>query len=92
MNKNTFIWTVVGVVAVILILGGYFFFGAKKTVEAPITEDVVACTMDAKVCPDGSSVGRTGPKCEFAACPTGAKPTTPTTPSTGDVSPADMYK
>lgn len=29
----------------------------------------VACTMDAKVCPDGSSVGRQGPSCEFAPCP-----------------------
>lgn len=28
-----------------------------------------ACTMDAKMCPDGSYVGRQGPKCEFAACP-----------------------
>jgi tryptophan-rich sensory protein len=29
----------------------------------------VACTMEAKLCPDGSYVGRTGPKCEFALCP-----------------------
>ena len=29
----------------------------------------VFCTMDAKQCPDGSYVGRTGPKCEFTACP-----------------------
>ena len=29
----------------------------------------VACTMEAKLCPDGSAVGRTGPNCEFAACP-----------------------
>lgn len=28
-----------------------------------------ACHADAKICPDGSSVGREGPKCEFAACP-----------------------
>jgi len=28
-----------------------------------------ACNADAKICPDGSSVGRTGPQCEFAACP-----------------------
>lgn len=28
-----------------------------------------ACTMDAKMCPDGSYVGRQGPNCEFAACP-----------------------
>lgn len=30
----------------------------------------IACTMDAKICPDGSAVGRSGPKCEFAPCPT----------------------
>lgn len=29
----------------------------------------VACTQEAKLCPDGSYVGRTGPSCEFAACP-----------------------
>lgn len=29
----------------------------------------VACTMDAKLCPDGSSVGRVAPNCEFAPCP-----------------------
>lgn len=30
----------------------------------------VACTMEAKICPDGSAVGRSGPKCEFDLCPT----------------------
>jgi hypothetical protein len=35
-------------------------------VQAP---QQVACTMEAKLCPDGSSVGRTGPNCEFARCP-----------------------
>lgn len=33
-----------------------------------------ACTMEAKVCPDGTSVGRTGPNCEFTACPTRTTP------------------
>lgn len=28
----------------------------------------VACTMEAKLCPDGSYVGRSGPNCEFAPC------------------------
>jgi len=32
------------------------------------TEPVV-CTQEAKVCPDGSSVSRIGPNCEFAECP-----------------------
>lgn len=27
-----------------------------------------ACTEEAKLCPDGSSVGRVGPNCEFAQC------------------------
>jgi len=27
------------------------------------------CTQEAKLCSDGSYVGRTGPNCEFAACP-----------------------
>ena len=30
--------------------------------------DTIACTMDAKLCPDGVTyVGRSGPKCEFQA-------------------------
>ncbi len=29
----------------------------------------VACTMDAKMCPDGSYVGRMAPNCEFQKCP-----------------------
>lgn len=29
----------------------------------------VACTLDAKMCPDGSYVGRIAPDCEFAPCP-----------------------
>ncbi|MCX6740318.1 MAG: membrane lipoprotein lipid attachment site-containing protein [Candidatus Parcubacteria bacterium] len=33
----------------------------------------IACSMEAKLCPDGSAVGRTGPNCEFSACPTESK-------------------
>lgn len=29
----------------------------------------IACTMDAKICPDGTAVGRVGPSCNFAPCP-----------------------
>ncbi len=28
-----------------------------------------ACTMDAKACPDGTYVSRSGPNCEFPSCP-----------------------
>ena len=37
------------------------------------------CTMEAKLCPDGSTVGRTGPNCEFTACPEDVTPV-PTPP------------
>lgn len=37
----------------------------------PTESGPVACTMDAKMCPDGSYVGRVAPNCEFAPCPAG---------------------
>jgi hypothetical protein len=50
------------IIIAIVVVGGYFIFKAKTHVP-------VACTMEAKICPDGSSVGRVGPNCEFAPCP-----------------------
>ena len=45
------------------------------------TPTVVACTQEVKLCPDGSSVGRTGPKCEFKACPPSPTPSPTASPS-----------
>ncbi|MEK7069020.1 MAG: peptidoglycan-binding protein, partial [Patescibacteria group bacterium] len=36
-------------------------------------QSVIACTQDAMQCPDGRSVGRTGPNCQFVCTP-GKKP------------------
>ncbi|MDO8633666.1 MAG: hypothetical protein Q7K34_00030 [archaeon] len=44
-----------------LVFFALLFFGC---IEPP-----VACTLEAKICPDGSAVGRVGPNCEFAPCP-----------------------
>lgn len=44
-----------------------FACGPKADTANP--DDVKACTEEAKVCDDGSSVSRQGPDCEFAACP-----------------------
>ena len=49
---------VIVVIVFIALIGG--------VVQAP---KQVACTLEAKLCPDGSSVGRIGPNCEFASCP-----------------------
>ncbi len=41
------------------------------------TGDVVACTMDVKLCADGSYVGRIAPNCSFAPCPDVDEPPLP---------------
>ncbi len=46
--------------------------------------------MDAKQCPDGSYVGRVGPDCEFAACPSDDEPEEPTTPNDSDTERPDQ--
>ncbi len=51
----------------LLVLAVWSGFG-MGAVKKDIPENI-ACTMDAKICSDGSAVGRTGPKCEFAPCP-----------------------
>lgn len=57
--------TILKIGGILLILGaGYFVW--PMFLNQPSR---VACTMEAKLCPDGSSVGRTGPNCEFTACP-----------------------
>lgn len=43
------------------------FMLTKNHAEAPLIE----CTQEAKICPDGTSVGRTGPHCTFTPCPVG---------------------
>lgn len=42
----------------------------QRSEDANVSDDEqIACTADAKECPDGSYVGREAPNCEFAACP-----------------------
>jgi|GEM_PF-5915515 len=40
-----------------------------SSIEETPAEEGVMCTMDAQMCPDGSSVGRSSPDCAFAPCP-----------------------
>ena len=64
--KNSFIALIVLVVGIIV--AGFVIPKISHVLTGEESEPVF-CTMDAKMCPDGSYVGRTGPKCEFAACP-----------------------
>jgi hypothetical protein len=58
-------------IAVVFVLGGllYIYNPSPTEYKNPNEEEPVACTMEAKLCSDGSYVGRTGPNCEFTACP-----------------------
>jgi len=51
----------------LLIIGGLYIYINKKLVYLSL----VVCSMDVKLCPDGSYVSRAGPNCEFTSCPTG---------------------
>ncbi len=63
------IFVIFGLILMVLV-----FSGCVQEAKKP-----VACTLDAKVCPDGSVVGRVGPDCEFAKCPeTTTEPATDT--------------
>ncbi len=48
------------VIVIVFLIGAYFF---QKGIQ-------IACTMEAKICPDGSAVGRNASNnCEFDTCP-----------------------
>jgi len=54
----------------IVIFGAILLIGAVYLASMVISRNKqVSCTMEAKLCPDGSEVGRIGPKCEFTSCP-----------------------
>jgi hypothetical protein len=60
-------------IVLILVLGiGSLLY--RNVLERPSLGGAVpggqkACTLEAKMCPDGTSVGRSGPNCALAACP-----------------------
>lgn len=71
------------IILIVLAAGAALIFGMGRKTEAPtittptpMPTSPTACTMDAKICPDGSAVGRIGPNCEFAACPSAPITTT----------------
>ncbi len=70
--------TTISTLVILLILGAFYVIlmaARNLTPERPVPPvgegEPTFCTMDAKICPDGSAVGRVPPTCEFAACPTG---------------------
>lgn len=81
-------YIIVGII-VLVVLGILFIFWPQVSgMFVGKTSQPVACTQEAKICPDGSAVGRTGPRCEFAQCPAITTPNATSTlnkPVTGDI-------
>ena len=72
--KSKLPWIIIVLLLIIIaIFGGYVILGQAQPNQAPAPsptpQAATPCTLEAKLCPDGSSVGREGPNCEFAACP-----------------------
>ena len=64
-------WGIIGQIAVLVAL---VFFALENTTPTqaganPISGNQSTCTKELKICPDGTSVGRNGPSCEFEKCP-----------------------
>jgi len=63
-------WQIVALaVAGVLVVGGVAAGSYYLWQKSSSNSNQTACTMEAKQCADGSYVGRTGPNCEFAPCP-----------------------
>jgi hypothetical protein len=64
-----------GLIVLIFVIGAAIGFALSPWQDAVSTPtptphiDDVVCTQEARECPDGSFVGRTGPACEFEQCP-----------------------
>jgi len=73
MNNKYFILIFI---IVVFVLGGllYIYNPDPTEYKNPKEAEPVICTADAKLCPDGSYVGREGPNCEFKECPSTTTP------------------
>ena len=77
MNQKINTWLRTMIIIIIAITASVFIWEVNKLnpipeVNLPSPKQKIgktACTMEAKLCPDGSYVSRSGPNCEFAPCP-----------------------
>jgi len=57
------------IILTVFLIASMGFIIAKEEISTNVKDELIACTMDVKMCPDGSYVGRIAPDCEFAPCP-----------------------
>lgn len=56
------------IILVLAVLAGTGIFRYRQDMKEGISSQNI-CTQETKICPDGSSVFRAGPACDFSACP-----------------------
>jgi len=77
----------IAIIIGLLLLSAIGIFISNNTSTDEITNDnLTACTQEARQCPDGSFVGRSGPDCEFASCPVANEDTSSNTETTNETS------
>lgn len=59
--KQNYLLIGIGVGLLLILIGLYLF-------KSSVYNGELACTQEAKICPNGLAVGRTGINCEFAPC------------------------
>ena len=71
-KKRGFINIILLVAIIFVLLSAGAYFVVSQQIFNPLPEPTpnpTVCTQEAKQCPDGSYVGRTGSNCEFTECP-----------------------
>lgn len=77
-SSNSVLWSIIVVILLLVVGAGAYYAGMQQGQNTAQREmpsqptpdsDQIICTLEAKICPDGSSVGRSGPNCEFEECP-----------------------
>ncbi len=69
MKPNLIPKILVAILILVIIGVSMAVWQKNKAIPGPDNNEPVACTLEAKICPDGTAVGRQGPRCEFTACP-----------------------
>jgi len=82
-KKNPILWIAITLFVLALLAGG-----AYVVLNTGLLTKEKACTQEVMVCPDGTSVGRVGPNCEFAPCPIPLLTPEPTVEATPAESPS----
>ncbi len=72
---------IIFIIILVLLVASYVIMKRYPSLNRTINS---SCTTEALICPDGTAVGRTGPRCEFAPCANLNVGDLPPAPATGE--------